>query len=314
MAEHTLLVLTTEQQKFGSKVRELELPDLDILVPRDEATIRDGLTRANILLANPIIAKKYINDARNVVWMQSTFAGIDALNDPTLRKDYVLTNARDVYGPAMAEYVFAYILLYRKEVLEHMRDQKEKAWKPHSQNTLQSQTLCILGAGSIGREIARMGKAFGMRVLGYRTSKKPAEHFDEIYSGDGLKTFLAEGDYIVDVLPNTAGTTNLIESKTIAAMKQTAVFINVGRGNSVNEDDIFDAVKKGRIAKAVLDVFKKEPLPAESPLWVTENVFITPHISGSIVSDEIFSIFAENYRRFRAGRELKYQVDFQKGY
>lgn len=266
------------------------------------------------MLANPILAKQYINDAKNVVWVQSTFAGIDAMNAESLRKDYILTNVRDVYGPPLAEYAFSYILLFRKEVLEHIAYQKEKIWQQRSQPMLGGETLCILGAGSIGTEIARIGKAFGMRVLGYRTSKKPAKHFDEVYAGDELKDFLAKGDYVIDVLPNTAATTDVINKETISAMKPTVLFMNIGRGNSVNENDLLEAMREKRIARAVLDVFKKEPLPSESPLWSAPNLYITPHLAGYVVTDEIFEIFRENYRRFRAGEELMYRVNFAKGY
>ncbi|MDZ4227411.1 MAG: D-2-hydroxyacid dehydrogenase, partial [Patescibacteria group bacterium] len=227
---------------------------------------------------------------------------------------YMLTNVRDVYGPAMSEYAFAYILAFKKELLENLSHQKAGEWKQRKLGLLNDETLCIVGAGSIGKEIARIGKAFGMRVVGYRTKAEPMEYFDETYAGDDLHECLAQGDYIVSVLPNTKHTNDLFNKDTFGAMKPTALFMNIGRGNAVVEEDLRDAVNGKQIAKAVLDVFKAEPLPAGSLLWSADNVYVTPHMAGYIFTGKEFEIFAENYRRFRADEPLMYEVDLEKGY
>ena len=313
MAKNTVIVITRNQEEYERRLTALDLPDLEIIAPRDEQGIRENIGRANIMLATPPLARGYINDATNVKWMQSTYAGVDALNAEGLRKDYVLTNIRDVYGPPLAEYAFAYILAFRKELAENLAYQKKHEWKQRVAGVIAGQTLCIVGAGSIGKEIARLGKAFGMRTIGYRTKDEPAEFFDEIYSGD-LKKCVAEGDYVVSVLPRTKNTDDVFTLETFTAMKSTALFMNIGRGNAVVEQDLVTALEKKLIARAVLDVFKGEPLPADSPLWEVENLAITPHMAGYIFTDREFEIFEENYRRFCVGEELLYRVDFAKGY
>ncbi len=313
MAKNTVIVISRNQEEYERRLTALNLLDLEILAPRDTEGIIANVERANIMLANPPLAKSYINAAKNVRWMQSTYAGVDAMNAEGLRKDYILTNIREVYGPPLAEYTFAYILAFRKELAENLAYQKEHVWKQRLAGMISGQTLCVVGAGSIGKEIAKIGKAFGMRTIGYRTKDEPVEFFDAIYSGD-LKECVAQGDYIVSVLPNTKDTDNVFNTDTFAAMKDTALFMNIGRGNAVNIPDLTAALKEKKIAKAVLDVFKEEPLLADSPLWDTENMYITPHMAGYIFTDREFEIFAENYRRFRAGEELMYRVDFGKGY
>src|SRR3989344_1970826 len=121
MARNTVIVISRNQEEYERRLNALNLPDLEILAPRDEDGIRQSIERANILLANPPLAKNYINAAKNVKWMQSTYAGVDAMNAESLRKDYVLTNIREVYGPPLAEYAFAYILAFRKELTENLK-------------------------------------------------------------------------------------------------------------------------------------------------------------------------------------------------
>lgn len=313
MAKNTVIVISRNQEEYERRLTALNLPDLEILAPRDAEGILANIERANIMLANPPLAKNYINAAKNVKWMQSTYAGVDALNAEGLRKDYVLTNIRDVYGPPLAEYAFAYILAFRKELAQNLAYQKKHEWKQRVAGMIADQTLCIVGAGSIGKEIARLGKAFGMRTIGYRTKDEPTEFFDEIYSGD-LKKCVAEGDYVVSVLPRTKNTDDVFTLDTFKAMKSSALFMNIGRGNAVVEQELVAALEKKMIARAVLDVFKEEPLPADSPLWDVENLDVTPHMAGYIFTEREFGIFKENYRRFCAGEELLYRVDFAKGY
>ena len=313
MAKNTVIVISRNQEEYERRLRALNLPDLEILAPRDADSMRQNIERANILLANPPLAKNYINDAKNVKWMQSTYAGVDAMNAKGLRKDYVLTNIREVYGPPLAEYTFAYILAFRKEISENRAYQKEHVWKQRLAGMISGQTLCVVGAGSIGKEIAKIGKAFGMRTIGYRSTNEPVEFFDEIYTGD-LQKCVAFGDYVVSVLPNTKDTDDIFSAEVFASMKNTAVFINIGRGNAVNIPDLLAALKEKKIAKAVLDVFKEEPLPADNPLWSMENMHVTPHMAGYIFTEREFEIFSENFRRFCAGEELMYRVDFAKGY
>jgi phosphoglycerate dehydrogenase-like enzyme len=312
--QNTLLILTREQDDFHEKVKALNLPNLKILVPQNEAEIAEQIGQANIFLANPLLAYKWINKATNLEWMQSTFAGIDAINAPHLRKDYLLTNVKDTYGVVMAEYVMAYILTFHRELKHYQTQQKDKNWIQKNTHSLEGKVLGILGAGSIGKKIAKRAKAFGMKIIGYKKSPTSVEHFDEIETGEGLKNLLSQADYVINVLPNTKETIHIINGKTLQQMKSSAIFMNIGRGSAVDEKAIVRALETDQIAKAILDVFHVEPLPKDSPLWTTKNCIITPHISGYTLSNRVFEIFAENYMRFTKKEPLNYLIDLKKGY
>ena len=226
----------------------------------------------------------------------------------------MLTNARGILGPKLAEYTFAHILSYKKHVLELHEEMQQKVWDSRSTSSLVGETITILGTGSIGSHIAMVAKAFGMRTVGFRKKKEPVDYFDEIFGTDGLPDALAKGDYVVSVLPATSETDDIIRAETIANMKDGVVVINIGRGNAVHTGDLLNAVRSGKIKRAILDVFKQEPLPQESALWSEENIVVTPHMAGYADAESVVALFADNYHRFRAGEEMKYRVDFAKGY
>ena len=314
--KNTLLVLTREPEwdEFESTLNSFDLPELDMVVAKSESDIENHIGRCNILLANPPIAKNWINRADNLVWMQSTFAGIDALVVPDLKRGYRLTNVRDTYGDVMSEWVFSYILMFHKKVLENLEWQKESSWNQIPYKTVAEKTLCLLGTGSIGKHIAKVAKAFGMKTYGLNSNGSNVEYFDNTFTKAEVHKFLPKCDFVVSVLPNTKDTKNFIDKNFLGFMNQDAVFMSIGRGDNVNEDDLVEALRGTKIKAAVLDVFKTEPLPADSELWHVPNLFITPHVSGYSLSKEIFEIFKENYMKFYRGEELLYQVDFDKGY
>lgn len=314
MPKNTVIALTTDPEDYRKKLAELNLPDLEVLIPQDPHNAKEEVGRANIIIGQPPLAKQYINEAKNILWMQSSFAGIDALVEDGLRQDYILTNVKGVYGELMAEYTLAYIFTFEKEILNNIAYQREKQWKEREAHHIQGKTITILGTGSIGKEIAKKAQAVGLKTLGYQMTQDPAEFFDEVFSGNKLEECLKRADYVVSVLPKTKDTTNILNYKTLSTMKPSAILINIGRGNVVDESDLIKAIQEKKISKAVLDVFNEEPLPQGSPLWSTENIYITPHMSAYVVSDKVFEIFAENYKRFTEGKELLYKVDFSKGY
>jgi len=266
------------------------------------------------MLAHPGLARRYINDAVNLRWLQSTFAGVDALIGPDLRTDYILTNVKETYGAVMAEWVFAYILYFEREVRENLEAQTARVWAHHPYGSVAEKTLAIIGTGSIGRHIARVARAFGMKTIGLNTSGAPADGLDETFGPAHKSQFLQRGDYVVSVLPSTPVTRGSLDADSLAGLKPGSVFMNLGRGDALVEQDLLKVLRAGRIRAAVLDVFSIEPLPKDSPLWNEPNLYITPHVSGYSISKQIFRIFAENYRRFVAGEQLMYLVDFSRGY
>lgn len=308
------LVLCRDPEDFEINIQNLNLPELEVHIPRTEEEILKMIADVNIIFGNPNIACKYINQATKLKWMQSSFAGIDALNAPDLKKDYLLTIVKDTYGQVMAEYVLAYILMFERQIIENIKWQSEKLWNQTASKTLDSITLGILGTGSIGSDIAKNAKNFGIRVLGFRSEKKEVEHFDKIYDQSSIGELMQQSDYVVCVLPNTKSTKNIINYDLLSKMKESAVFLNIGRGDSLVEKDLIRILAERKVKAAVLDVFKEEPLPKEHAFWTLKNVYLTPHTSGYLITDKFFKIFEENYARFNAGEDLVYKVDFDKGY
>jgi phosphoglycerate dehydrogenase-like enzyme len=190
----------------------------------------------------------------------------------------------------------------------------QKEWKPLSYRSLSNRLIGICGTGSIGQRIAQTAKHFGMNVWGYRRTFEQNSAFDKIYIKNDFKEFLKEPDFIVITLPITDETFHLFDYDSFFSMKDTAVLINVGRGAVVEEKALAKALEEGLIRGAVLDVFKNEPLPKESPLWEMENVIITPHHSAIDLPEDIVKIFSTNYKLFIENKPLNYIIDLEKGY
>ena len=192
-----------------------------------------------------------------------------------------------------------------------LRNQERAHWQTvFSGDDLEGKTLLIVGAGHIGRDIAKKAKAFDMTVLGTRRHPAPEEYFDEMLDAGALHLALPRADYIVVAVPLLDETRALIGAAELALMKETAVFINISRGGTVDEDALLSALLEKRLAGAVLDVFKTEPLPEDSPFWQMENVLVTPHSAGlsDNSSRKTVSLLCENITRFRAGRPLINQI------
>lgn len=315
MDMNKLLIITRDQEDFLQEIQKLRLPDLDIYAPTSHEWILEHIQDVNIILGNPPLISQYINQAKNVVWVQSTYAGIDALNADNLQKKYTLTNVRDVYGTIISEYIFWYIFLLEKNILWNLDSQRKHIWDQKSYPSVVWKKIGIMWVGSIGRKIAEVSKVFWMQVYGYGTNSNSKDFVDTMFTQENIHEFLSDLDYLVSVLPNTPATKWIIDSQVFSALKQTALFVNVWRGANVNESDLIKAIKNKEISWAILDVFQTEPLPKDSQIWDLENVFVTPHISGYDDNNEpILEILKENYHRFSQNQELLHQIDFTKWY
>ena len=310
---HKVLIITSVQKEFQQKVAEQHLPDIEIVAPSEESEIQKHVSSADIIFWNPFTIAKYIQDAESLKWVQSTFAWANALLEPGMKRDYTLTNVKDVFGWHMSEYTFAYILMLEKWVLWNIENQANKHWDRHSYPTVCDKTIAIMGTGSIGKDIAKVAKAFGMKTFGYNTSGKNIEYFDEIFTQKTKKDFFAQADYLVSVLPDTIDTKWIIDKEALSHMKASSVVINIGRWANVVEQDLIEALKNNIVAWAVLDVFQTEPLPQDHAFWELENVFITPHVSGMVEDNSrLIEIFTRNYKKFHAWEPLDYQVSFER--
>lgn len=300
-----VLMLTKDHQSYRALVAA-ELPDVNILTePTDEC---------EIALGAPSMIAKELDNLPNVKWVQSTWAGVEPLLDPSLRRDYVLTNARGVFGGLMSEFVFGYLLAHERKIFELAQAQQRREWMRFLTGTLRGKTIGLLGVGSIGAEVARTAKFFGMTVRGYTRSSEDCEFVDEYFHGDELLKFADKLDYLISILPNTKDTRKLVDADLLSALPPHCVFINVGRGSAVDESALISALENDKLAGAVLDVFEQEPLPQEHPFWTTKNLIMTFHTSAPSFPEDIAGVFIENYRLYIEGKPLKYQVDFERGY
>jgi len=278
-----------------------------------------------------------LNKAPRLRWVQLHSAGADhLLGHPIMNSDVLITTTSGIHAPPIAEYAFASMLAWSRRVpkmlyYQNRREWPQGRWELFVGQELRGATLGIVGYGSIGREVGRLGKCFGMRVVatkrsvgqvadtGYRvpgTGDPEGQILNRIYPPEQLREMLAECDYVVISLPLTPDTRGLIGEEELRAMKPNAYLVNISRGGIVDEAALIKALQEGWIAGSGLDVFEEEPLPPDSPLYDLDNVILSPHVAGfSPHYDERASdLFAENLRRYLAGVELLNLVDKEVGY
>jgi phosphoglycerate dehydrogenase-like enzyme len=312
-----LLILTHDPKEYLDLIQKANLPNLEIFTEFNP--------ECDILFGDTGRIKKVLPDLRNLKWVQTTSAGVERLMDSSLRRDYTLTNAQNVFGESMSEYVFGYMLFFKKRIRPRILAQRAKKWDDEDGGVLRGKTLGLIGVGSIGAHIAMTAKHFRMKVWGYTRDSETSTHVDRYFhastsptaplsANENLIAFAKGLDYLVVVLPKTDGTTSIVNAEVLDALPPHALLINVGRGNAVDESALVDALNQNKIAGAVLDVTEPEPLPEDHPFWTTPNLFLTFHTSAMSYPEDMVEVFAENYHLYIEGKPLKHQVDFERGY
>jgi phosphoglycerate dehydrogenase-like enzyme len=251
-------------------------------------------------------------------WIQSASDGVDWLLFPELvDSDVVVTNARGIFDRAIAEYVVGLMLAFAKDLLGVVEGHRQREWRHRPTELLAGKRLLVAGVGPIGRAIGRAGRDLGMEVRGVgRRARSGDDVFQSIGGTDGLAAAAGWADYVVDALPATPATRHLFDASVFDSMRRSARFINVGRGTTVVEGALIDAIREERIGGAALDVFEREPLPSDSPFWELPNTIVSPHMAGDFEGwlEAVVRLFVENLRRFVAGRPLLNVVDKREGY
>jgi phosphoglycerate dehydrogenase-like enzyme len=253
-------------------------------------------------------------------WVHSRAAGIEGLLFPALVESPVpLTNSKGVFSPSLAEWVMGAVLFFAKDFRRLVRKQGAEKWEEFAPEMIDGSTLGIVGYGDIGRAVAARARAMGMRVLALR--RRPEESrgdalVDEILPATALPELLRRSDYVVVATPLTSETHHLFGRAELAHLKPSAVLVNVGRGAVIDEPTLVEALRKGRLKGAALDVFEEEPLPAGHPLWRLENVLLSPHCADQTTTwlQDATRAFLENLERFRRGEPLLNVVDKARGY
>jgi len=311
---HRVLILSKHAGAYRSQVEAASLPHLEIVSASDVASLPDSAAACDLVFGEPSLIAQALPRLPAVRWIQATWAGVEPLLNPTLRRDYLLTNARGVFGALMSEYVFGYMLAHERRIVEKYESQKLCQWDTRAPGTLRGKTIGLLGVGTIGATLARTAKHFGMTVRGYTRASRDCRDVDAYCHGGDEVRFASELDYVVCVVPNTSATRRLIDRDFLAALPPRAVVINPGRGAVIDHDALREALECKRLAAAILDVFETEPLPAGDPLWRTPNVYVTSHTAALSFPADIAPLFVDNYRRLVSGEPLKYRVDFNLEY
>jgi phosphoglycerate dehydrogenase-like enzyme len=302
-----------------------DFPQLEIVNLSTYDGVSEEIRDAEIVIAWSLRPAQ-IKAAQKLRWIHSPAAAVHELLTPELiNSDVLITNGRDVHGPVVAESVIAMVLALAKKFPQAARFQQKHFWgqqelwqDPPRPREVAGATLGLVGLGTIGRTAARHASALGMRVIAVRLQpeKGSPEGVDQVFSPGEIDILLAQSDYVALVVPLTSETRNFMDAARLAKMKPHACLINVGRGALVDEGALTRALQERKIAAAALDVFVEEPLPASSPLWDLENVFITPHTAGLTEKqwERQYALFSENLRRYVNHQPLLAVVDKQKGY
>jgi len=297
------ILILNENARFYEKALKEEFPGIEINAAKNATEAEAYIGQAEVLIAirapDELIAR-----AKKLVWIQSLISGLDLFTKlPSLNKDILLTSGKGIHGPQVSETALFMMLALNRKYNDNLKNRLQKKWVRWPSSLLYKKAVGILGVGVIGKEIARKCQALGMTVHGLTSTKRTMEHVDYSYDSSQMTEVFAKVDYLINLLPSTPETRKSIGKEQFEAMKPTAFFINLGRGDTVNEGLLIDYLRNHRIAGAGLDVFEVEPLPSDSPLWELDNVVLTPHIGGmsDIYHEQILPVLKKNIRKYLNG-------------
>ncbi|WP_409311171.1 D-2-hydroxyacid dehydrogenase [Pectobacterium sp. B1J-3] len=286
-------------------------PELELVISEGSA---EQASSCPIWLGEPDTAALLLAQGVKPRWLQSTWAGFKPLLANELPRDYRLSRAVGVFGQPIAEYVIAYMLRHELRLAERQLSQAEQRWDHRLPGSLAGKNVLIVGAGEIGSEVAGFLRPFGVTLYGIASTARHHPDFKTVMCLAELSDAVSEADYVINLLPDTSATTDIYDASLFAAMKSSSLFINVGRGSAVVDDDLLAALHDAQIAGAVLDVFRQEPLPTDHPFWQSPNLTLTAHIAGPMVPSLMGALFLDNLARFHANGTLRGEVDFKREY
>ncbi|MCQ1528277.1 phosphoglycerate dehydrogenase [Lutispora saccharofermentans] len=289
-----------------------------IYADEKEIVYRDEISDIDALVCYNPFDKLDISDLKQLKWIQLSSIGIDQLpKHKAIEKRIIVTNNKSGYSIPIGEWIVLKTLELLKNSSSFYSKQSEKKWKiDPTVLELYNKTVCFVGTGSIAGEAAKRLRGFEVKIIGINTSGKKTGNFDICYPIKELEYALSQADIVVLSVPYTKETHHLIDEKSIGFIKKGACLINIARGSIIKEPVLIEALEKGEIRGAALDVFEEEPLPEDSPLWNMNNVIITPHNSwvSEMRSERRYNIIYENMKRFISGERLMNIVDIEKGY
>lgn len=254
-------------------------------------------------------------------WVQKDTAGLDAIPEDVRNNENILiSNMSGVHAVPITENIFGYLLGVARGIIPGIKSQSNNQWDKHIMTnmfSLKDKKILVYGTGAIGKEIARTSKFFEMKTYGVNSNGRSIQYFDNTYTMESSIEVLEEVDFVINALPLTKASKSYFDNNIFTVMKKSAYFINIGRGESVNDNDLMEVLEDDKIAGAYLDVTSPEPLPESSKLWQTKNLVITPHVSGNVehFRDMIYPIFKENLDSYlENGTLVRNEYNKKKGY
>ena len=269
------------RQRYETEIRQ-RFPDLSVTLVDHHSKAGPYVADAEILLTFGVMTSDEMFDrGQKLKWVQAVGSGVDGIVDRAgLRAGTIVTNMQGIHGPPCAEAAFASMLALARDLPRSVRLQQSAHWERWPSSLLSGKTAVIVGLGVIAEALAPRCKAFGMTVVGVSRSTRRPEGFDNVLPREELGVAAALADHLIVLAPYSAETHGMIDAAVLAAMKPKTFLINVARGGLINEAALIAALQEKRIAAAALDVFEREPLPADSVLWSMSNVLITSHLAG----------------------------------
>jgi len=321
MKTHTILVLADPNEPQLKMLGELQ-SSADIVVGNSRSAFEKAAPVASVLFnwsGSLELLREVVSMSPKLQWMHSRSVGLERTLFPELSENSViLTNGRGVFSASLGEFVLAAILYFAKDFRRMVRNQMAATWEQFDVDVISGKTVGIVGYGDIGRAVAARVRPMGMKVLALKRHvvHEPDPLIEQTYSPDRRIEMLARCAYVVVAAPLTQETRGMIAEPEFAAMKPSAVVINVGRGPVIQEGALLSALSSGRIRGAGLDVFDQEPLPRDHPFYRMENVLLSPHCADHTSDwlEQAMRLFIEQYERFRSAQPLLYVVDKKLGY
>jgi phosphoglycerate dehydrogenase-like enzyme len=313
----TLLVTADPSAPYLDRLARLP-ENTRVIVSNDRQRLHEAAPEADVILnglfRDPALFLDTFQHATRVRWVHTLSAGVEHVLSPEMIASPVpMTSGRGVFRRPLGEWVIAAMLHFSYDLRRIVRNQGAERWEPFDVDELYGHTLGLIGYGEIGRTAAELARAFGMKVLFVR--RNPDGSADS-FPPARLDEMLGQCDYVALATPLTRETRGMIGASQIAAMKPSAVIINVGRGAVIDEGALIDALENGKIRGAALDVFVTEPLPAGHPFYRLENVLLSPHSADHTPGQRhrAVDLFLENFERFQKGEPLQNLVDKHAGY
>jgi phosphoglycerate dehydrogenase-like enzyme len=309
-----VIVPPNTQPDWPEKIRAA-VPDCDVALFDSAEAAMEAIVDADAAYGN--VVPELFHRARRLRWIQAPAAAppVGYYHKELIESDVIVTNQREIYNDHIGTHIMAFVLAFARGLHRYIPQQLQRQWRPHGVEPiihLPEATALILGVGGIGAEAARLCAAFGMTVLGIdaRRPDAPAA-VKELRRPNALHSLLPQADFVIMTVPETPQTRGMMGAREFRLMKRTAYLINIGRGGCVLLDDLVEALRRGQIAGAGLDVFQVEPLPADHPLWTIPGVLLTPHVAGvgPYLQERRTELLLENCRRFNEGRPLLNVVD-----